>query len=209
MPHSPTGFALAGAALGLSAGFSPGPLLTLVLSQTLTHGTREGLKVALAPLVTDAPILLAAWLVLSRLTGHPALLGLVALAGACLLARYGWECFHTPPPSSDTDTGAPRSVLRGVLANAANPHPYLFWTTVGVPLLLEAAVFGAHAVALFLIVFYAAIVGAKILAAVLAGRFRHFLSSRGYRILMALLGLALLYYAATFAHQGFVMLRGA
>ena len=209
MPHSPAGFALAGAALGLSAGFSPGPLLTLVLTQTLTHGPREGLKVALAPLITDAPILLAAWLVLSRLSGHQALLGFISLAGACLLARYGWECFRAPSPQGDGGATAPRSVLRGVLANAANPHPYLFWTTVGVPLLLEAATVGMHAVALFLAVFYVAIVGAKVLAAVLTGRFRHFLSSRAYRLLMALLGLSLLYFAARFALQGFRLMGGA
>ncbi|MDY6953588.1 MAG: LysE family translocator, partial [Thermodesulfobacteriota bacterium] len=47
-----------GIVLGLSAGFAPGPLLALVISQTLRHNAVEGLKVALAPLVTDLPIIL-------------------------------------------------------------------------------------------------------------------------------------------------------
>jgi len=201
--------ALAGASLGLSAGFSPGPLLSLVLSQTLAHGPREGVKVALAPLLTDAPILLAAWLLLSRVSGSPAVLGLVALAGAALLVRYGWECFQAPPPDAGNPQAAPRSVLRGVAANFANPHPYLFWATVGAPMLLEAGQAGAAGVAAFLAVFYAAIVGAKVLAAVLAGRFRHFLGSRAYRALMAVLGLSLCYFAFAFARQGVSMLLGA
>jgi threonine/homoserine/homoserine lactone efflux protein len=50
-----TSAVLSGAALGLSAGVTPGPLLALVIAQTLTHGPREGGKVALAPLLTDAP----------------------------------------------------------------------------------------------------------------------------------------------------------
>lgn len=201
--------ALAGAALGLSAGFAPGPLLTLVLSQTLAHGPREGVKVALAPVITDAPIILAAWLVLSRLTDTPAVLGVVALAGAALLCRYGWECFQAPPPGGGDPSLAPRSILRGVAANFANPHPYLFWATVGVPLLLEAAAVGASAVVAFLGVFYVCIIGAKVAAAVLAGRFRRFLSSRTYRLLMAGLGLSLLYFAFSFARQGLVLLQGA
>ncbi|MHC1791113.1 LysE family transporter [Solidesulfovibrio sp.] len=200
---------LAGAALGLSAGFAPGPLLTLVLSQTLAHGPREGVKVALAPVITDAPIILAAWLVLSRLTDTPAVLGIVALAGAALLCRYGWECFQAPPPGGGDPSLAPRSILRGVAANFANPHPYLFWATVGVPLLLEAAAVGAAAVVAFLGVFYVCIIGAKVAAAVLAGRFRRFLSSRTYRLLMAGLGLSLLYFAFSFARQGLVLLGGA
>lgn len=201
-------FAAAGAAMGLSAGFAPGPLLTLVLSQTLAHGPREGVKVALAPVLTDAPIVLAAWLVLSRFSGSPAVLGLVSLAGACLLVRYGWECFGAPPPDAADPAKAPRSILRGVAANFANPHPYLFWTAVGVPVLLDAARTGPMAVVCFLAVFYAAIVGAKVAAALLAGRFRRFLGSRAYRLFMAGLGLSLLYYAVAFARQGITLLGG-
>lgn len=198
--------ALAGAALGLSAGFAPGPLLTLVLSQTLAHGPGEGVKVALAPIITDAPIILAAWLVLSRLAGTPAILGVVAFVGAALLSRYAWDCFQAPPPDAGDPAKAPRSVARGVAANFANPHPYLFWATVGVPYLLEAATAGSGAVIAFLAAFYACIVGAKVAAAVLAGRFRQFLSSRAYRLLMAALGLSLVYFAAGFVMQGLSLL---
>jgi threonine/homoserine/homoserine lactone efflux protein len=209
MPQDLVPFALAGAALGLSAGFSPGPLLSLVLSQTLTHGPREGVKVALAPLITDAPILLAAWLVLSRFSGSPTVLGVVALIGAGLLGCYGYECFKASPPDAGSPAEVPRSLVRGILANFANPHPYLFWTAVGVPMLLDAAKTGPSAVVCFLTVFYAAIVGAKVVAAVLAGRFRRFLGSRAYRVLMGVLGLSLFYYALSFAMQGIDLLRAS
>ena len=53
-----TAFA-SGAFLGLSCGLAPGPLLALLLAQTLRHGPGEGCKVALAPLFTDAPIIVA------------------------------------------------------------------------------------------------------------------------------------------------------
>ena len=94
-------------------------------------------------------------------------------------------------------------------ANFANPHPYLFWATVGVPFLLETALAGAYCVVIFLAVFYGCIIGAKVLAAVLAGRFRQFLSSRAYRLFMAGLGLSLFYFAFSFARQGLSLLAGA
>ena len=56
---------MSGMLLGLSAGLSPGPMLTLVVSQTLRHGIQEGVKVAFAPLLTDTPIVIACLLFLS------------------------------------------------------------------------------------------------------------------------------------------------
>jgi len=47
-----------GLILGLSAGFAPGPLLTLVISETLQHDLKAGVKVALAPIITDLPIII-------------------------------------------------------------------------------------------------------------------------------------------------------
>lgn len=206
MDHDAFAYVLAGASLGLSAGLSPGPLLSLVLTQSVTHGAREGVKVALAPLVTDAPILALAWFVLSRLEGRSTALGVVALVGALVLTRYAWECLFPPALDAPDRATAPRSLLRGVVANFCNPHPYVFWLTVGMPTVLAAATAGPVAVAGFITVFYATIVGGKIAVAVLAGRFRPFLASRAYRWLMAGLGLSLLSFAFAFARHGIRLL---
>jgi threonine/homoserine/homoserine lactone efflux protein len=56
-----------GIVLGLAAGFSPGPLTVLVISETLRHGLRAGVKVSLAPVLTDLPIIALAVLLLARL----------------------------------------------------------------------------------------------------------------------------------------------
>lgn len=70
-----------GAILGLSAGLAPGPLLALVITQTLKHSVKEGMRVALAPLVTDAPIIILSLLLLSELKESNRLLGLISLIG--------------------------------------------------------------------------------------------------------------------------------
>jgi threonine/homoserine/homoserine lactone efflux protein len=56
----------------------------LVLAQTLRHGAREGCKVALTPLVTDAPIILVALVLASKLAELRLLLGSVSVAGGAL-----------------------------------------------------------------------------------------------------------------------------
>ena len=68
---------------------------------------------------------------LSRLEGRSWALGIVALAGAVMLTRYAFDCFTPPPPETAGSGRAPHSLGRGVVANFLNPHPYLFWLTVG------------------------------------------------------------------------------
>ena len=49
---------VAGILLGVYAGLSPGPMLFLVVSQTIKHDYREGLKIAFSPLISDIPIII-------------------------------------------------------------------------------------------------------------------------------------------------------
>jgi len=60
-------FVLQGAALGLTAAASPGPLQTLLISEALIGGFRRSAPIAFAPLVTDVPIVLLMLIVLKQL----------------------------------------------------------------------------------------------------------------------------------------------
>src|SRR5260370_29908657 len=51
-------YLLQGIVLGFTAGISPGPMLGLVINQTLKHGWRAGSVTALAPLLSDIPIII-------------------------------------------------------------------------------------------------------------------------------------------------------
>jgi threonine/homoserine/homoserine lactone efflux protein len=205
MPAEPLSYAVTGLVLGLSAGLSPGPLLALVVSETLQHGMGAGLRVAAAPLITDLPIVLLTLAVLARLPETAAVMGVLSLAGGLLLARFAWEGLTFrggPAPEGGGDTGA---LWKGVGANLLNPAPYLFWLTVGGPLLLGALPGRPLAAAGFAGAFYACLVGSKVLVAVAAHRSRSWLGGRMYVWIQRVLGAALGLYAARFAWEG---LRG-
>jgi threonine/homoserine/homoserine lactone efflux protein len=192
----------AGLVYGLSAGFSPGPLLMLVISQTLQHGIKEGAKVAVAPLLTDLPIIIASLAVLSRLADFKPVLGLISLAGGIFVASLAWGNFRTSGLERVENPAAPRSLLRGVAANALNPHPYLFWLTVGGPAMIGGRREGWAGALLFLAVFFFCIVGSKMAIAVLVSRSRHFLKGRVYRGIMIVLGLLLALLAFFLIREG-------
>ena len=196
-----------GMVLGLAAGFAPGPLLALILAQSIRFGTREGLKVSAAPLLTDLPIVATATaLVVAAATTADALLGAISLAGAVFVAYLGVESIRTTGVQAGRPEEVPRSWARGALVNVLSPHPYLFWITVGAPTLIRAWREGPVAAAAFLAGFYACLVGAKMLVAVVAGRSGGRLRGGAYRAVMVVLGALLLVFAVRLAAEGLRLL---
>lgn len=196
-----------GAVLGLAAGFSPGPLLALVLAQSIRFGTREGLKVAAAPLLTDLPIVVLATALVAVAAGTAGwILGAISLAGAVFVAYLGIESIRTTGVQAGRPDEAPRSWARGALVNALSPHPYLFWVAVGAPTLILAWEEGPLAAAAFLAGFYACLVGSKMLLAVIAGRSGGRLRGGAYRAVMVVLGVLLLLFAVRLAVEGLRLL---
>ena len=82
-------FLFSGILLGVVAGLSPGPLLILVVSETLKTGVKEGIRISLAPLITDLPIFFIAVFLLSRFSDKDVVLGGISIIGALVLVYLG------------------------------------------------------------------------------------------------------------------------
>jgi threonine/homoserine/homoserine lactone efflux protein len=191
-----------GTVLGLAAGFSPGPLTLLVISETLRHGLGAGVRVSLAPLLTDLPLIALSVLLLDRLASVPAAAGVIALAGATFLFHMGVGSLRIKAVAAAPAEAAARALMKGVVANFLNPNPYVFWIGVGTPILLSA--FGhswVHA-ASFAGAFFVCIVAAKILLARMVDRSRGFLKGRVYLWTMRVLGILLIVYGCLFLREG-------
>ncbi len=191
-----------GSLLGVAAGFSPGPLTLLVISETLRHGLRSGLQVAIAPILTDIPIILLAILVLERLSGWPLALGVVSLAGGAFLLWLGYGSMRVGGVEISSAGDGPHSIRRGIAINLLNPNPYVFWISVGVPTILGAlSISYAHAAA-FLGAFFFFIVGSKALLARLVHGSRAFMKGGIYLGVMRLLGALLMVYGILLLGDG-------
>jgi threonine/homoserine/homoserine lactone efflux protein len=184
-----------GILLGLAAGLSPGPLLALTITQSLQYGIVEGIKVAMAPLVTDAPIVILALWILFRMQSVDMALGILSLVGCLYVSYLALENFRAKPVTVDSFQTAPRSLLKAVVVNALNPSPYLFWMTVGGPLILRESRHSVAPAVVFLLLFYLFLVGSKIILAIITGRFKDFLTSTHYLFILRFLGIALLFFA--------------
>nr|VFK10224.1 MAG: Threonine/homoserine/homoserine lactone efflux protein [Candidatus Kentron sp. LPFa]VFK28456.1 MAG: Threonine/homoserine/homoserine lactone efflux protein [Candidatus Kentron sp. LPFa] len=173
---------------GLSAGLIPGPSLTLILTQSLRYGPREGYKVALVPLVTDLPSVFAALVFAASITEMQMALGGLSIMGSLFLVYLSIDTFRATPISIMSEEVRPQSWLRGITVGLLNPHPWLFWMTIGAATLTHTIIVGSSATVVFLVGFYVVMIGSQLLLASLIGYSRELLSSRTYRITTHVLG---------------------
>ncbi|KKG16069.1 lysine transporter LysE [Methanosarcina sp. 2.H.T.1A.6] len=195
-------FLALGAFLGLAAGTSPGPLLAITISETLQHGKWEGIKVAISPLITDLPIILSVLFVLSHLTGYNSIIGIIALFGASYLIHSGIESLKIKKDSVELNFEKKDALKKGVIVNFGNPHPYVFWLSIGGPIILKSLNTHIWAIILFIAGFYIFLVGSKVIVALIVEKSKHFINSKYYFSIIRVLGIAQIVFGLTFIKVG-------
>ena len=162
---------------------------------------------AAAPILTDAPIILISFFILIELSTLEPVLGLIASIGGCYVLYLSYETIITRPVKVEVSPAQPRSLRKGVLVNALNPHPYLFWATVGVPFILKAHQNNSIAPWAFIFSFYCFLVGSKVFTAIIVGRFKTFLEGKIYLYLMRALGVILFGFAVLLLWEALVYFK--
>ena len=168
-------FFLQGAALGLTAAATPGSLQTLLISETLLGGFERGARITLAPLITDAPIIVAVLLILNQVPSG--VLRLLSIAGGLFVLYLAWgllgqwrrDMSRRSPAATTAAEGAQpigwQGLWRASVVNWLNPNPYLFWTLVGGPTLIAALNQSAAHGAFFLAGMYGVFIGSMLIIA--------------------------------------------
>jgi len=200
-------FLVTGLLLGLAQGLSPGPLITLIFSETLKYGKKEGIKIAVSPLITDSLIILLVLLVLSSFAQYNLVLGVISLLGAGYLIYLGIENLRAKMERFEVDVAEKGAFKRGIIANLLSPHPYLFWLSIGGPKILEGLSIQVSASALFIIGLYASLVGSKIAVALLVDKSRTFVNSKYYVYIIQALGIVLIIFALLFVIDGMKLME--
>ena len=196
-------YLIAGITLGFIAGISPGPLLVLVITETIKHNRKEGIKIALVPLISDLPIVLFSVFVVYKLSNSDMLLGIISFLGAAFLLFLAWENIRVKSIEVNLNNEKTKTIKKGVIANFLSPHPYLFWMLVGAPISIKAFNLSFIAAALFIVGFYVFIVGTKIGVAILSEKSKNILSSKFYVVIVKILGFILLLFSVILIKDGF------
>ncbi len=179
--------------LGLSAAMLPGPFQAYAVAEAARRGWRRTLPVALAPLLSDVPVLLLIFLVVSRLPD--AVLQGLRLAGALFIAYLAYGALRSLLAGTSVPNTGYGGVLKGAVMNLLNPNPWLFWGLVGAPIVVASwSDAPAHAVG-FVAAFYGVMVAATGALIVVFGSAAA-LGPRLRRVLLGVSVMALLLFAA-------------
>jgi threonine/homoserine/homoserine lactone efflux protein len=196
-------FLISGIILGFSAGVAPGPLIALIIAETLQHNLKAGVKVAVAPIITDIPLVILTLLIVARLSHFQVALGVISILGGCFISYLGYQSICSTGVNINMENVKEQSLQKGIIVNFLSPHPYLFWLTVGAPMTVKAMDLSFFAAVGFIAGFYLLLVGSKIAIALIVSQSRSFLSGRAYIYTMRSLGVLLLILAGFLFYDGF------
>jgi threonine/homoserine/homoserine lactone efflux protein len=131
---------LKAAAVGFSAGVTPGPLQAVFLSYAIKGGWKKALPAAFAPLVSDAPVILIVLILLRSLP--EVFLRILQIGGALFLLYLAWDSFKAFRQYREVEdmreTNGLRTLLKATMVNLLAPGPWMFWSLINGPNFLEA-----------------------------------------------------------------------
>ncbi|MBN1302761.1 MAG: LysE family translocator [Melioribacteraceae bacterium] len=192
--NSVYGYLISGILLGAGSAITPGPLTALVISQSLKYGKREGIKVAIAPALTDAPIILLSLLFIIEISKLEFLLGIVTIFGSIFIIFLGYKDLKYKTNGINFNHYEINSLIKGVSTNLVTPYPYIFWITIGAPLVLEAySMSTIHSIA-FIGSFYLMLIGFKVILALFTDKIREVLKNNSFKVIVNIMGMVLILF---------------
>ena len=133
-------YIMLGGGFAFAAAVQPGPLQAFLFARVTQIGWKKTLPAAFAPLLSDGPIAL---LVLLLLNGLPEIIKpILQSAGGVFLLVIAYKTFgdweKKKVERSKSDESAPKTIFQAALVNILNPNPYIGWSLVLGPAILNA-----------------------------------------------------------------------
>ena len=147
-------YLISGLTLGIIAGISPGPILILLITETIKYDKKAGIKIAFVPFISDLPIVLFSFFVIYSLSNSKLILAILSFLGAVFLIYLAIENIKIKSISINSGKGEIDGLVKAIIANFLSPHPYLFWILVGAPITIKAYQNGIAPAISFILSFY-------------------------------------------------------
>jgi threonine/homoserine/homoserine lactone efflux protein len=128
-----------GITYAFAAGVQPGPLQTYIISQTIEKGWRSTLPAIFAPLISDLPIVVLILFLLSSVPEN--FIIFLRIGGGLFLLYLGYRAYKSwrnyNPDEAISETSGKQTLFSAALVNLFNPNPYLGWSLIMGPMLME------------------------------------------------------------------------
>ena len=192
-----------GSGFGFQGSVSPGPLQTLMISETLSNGVRSSWRAAIVPLVTDPIALVVSLVIVSNISD--AAIAIISFIGAFILCRIAWSELRTTADDFNFQRKPPRPWFEIWLVNFTNPNLWIFAFTVnGLQIHDYWTKWGGGVASAYILSFAAVLIFFNILTIVVVGRFKRALNANWLALINRALGIFLIVVTLRFVYICFV-----
>jgi len=138
--------------ISLSGVMMPGPVLAVSIAKG--HNNKiAGSLISLGHGLLEFPLMALIYLGFSRIFTSPFAQTLISLVGGAMLVYMGIRMFQARGVIGMAESDLPYgSVTAGIATTGSNPYFYLWWSTVGATLLINASIFGIFGLIIFAVV---------------------------------------------------------
>jgi threonine/homoserine/homoserine lactone efflux protein len=151
-------FLLRGLPLGLTAAVMPGPYQLFIFSEAAKKGWRKTILLSIVPLLSDGPIILSLFFLLRQTPDW--FLTLLKILGGLFILYLAYGAYKSSNQMLELNQQATQhyGLLKGIAMNFLNPNPWIFWSVVGIPILLEGLKHSTSVGLSFILGFYLAMI---------------------------------------------------
>jgi threonine/homoserine/homoserine lactone efflux protein len=192
-------------AVGFSGAMMPGPLLTYTIKQSLSSGPKAGVMITLGHALLEIALIILIFLGLDLVLKSDAAQITVGIAGGLVLAYMGLNMIvqsvkNNVAVNVDEKPEASRGMmLSSAVICATNPGFLLWWAVVGLGFLMQASItLGYIGVIIYFIGHFCADFIWYGFVSLVVGKTRRFIKQTPYRVIIAILGALLVFFAANF-----------
>jgi threonine/homoserine/homoserine lactone efflux protein len=203
--------------IGFSGAMMPGPVTTLVVTETARRGFIAGPLITIGHVLLELAMVIALFFGLGDLLKQNAVAGTIGLLGGLFLLWMGFSIVRNAwqgkvslklVQSAPSATTSGNPIAAGMLATISNPYWLLWWATVGAAYLITFRAFGlAGVIAFYIGHTLADWVWNNVVAFVVATG-RRAMSDRIYRGILIVCGAFLIVLSFYFVSSGIGFLRG-
>lgn len=195
--------------VGFSGAMMPGPLLAVDIAETPHKGVRTGPILIVGHGIAELAVVILLSLGLTAFAENQVVSNGIGIVGGAMLILLGLSMIHSLWKSKITRSSAERKAkssgrlaLDGIIASLSNPYWFVWWATTGSAFLVKSLKHGVIGPPVFYVghilsdfVWYSFV-------SFIIWKGRKLIIGTGYKVLVAVCALFLLYLGVLFIHDG-------
>lgn len=203
--------------VGFSGAMMPGPVTTLIVTESARRGFIAGPLITLGHVLLELAMVIALFFGLGDLLKQNIVAGSIGLLGGLFLLWMGFDIVRSAwlgkvsfsvAQRADGASASGNPIVAGILTSLSNPYWLLWWATVGAASLITFRAFGWAGIAAFYIGHTLADWVWNNLVAFVVATGRRVMTDQIYRGILVVCGTFLIALSFYFVSSGVSFLRG-